>query len=121
MIDALKAAIRDRLVARGWSPEAYTAVARKSYDTAVGEKDAHAYVADFGPENDGVLLQGDYQSEGSNVLGSCSTCIPRNADMVTLNRLVDHFASQVDKAVSESYAAKLWLKFGHRSYCGAPR
>ncbi|MFJ1470147.1 ADP-ribosyltransferase-containing protein [Massilia orientalis] len=113
---ALRAAIVAQLVAAGWAAiERSTAIALKTYDTAVGRKDAHAYLADFGPSETNYVLQGEYYSEGSNVLSARGILIPKDADLAAAKTLTERFATGAEAAVLDSYAARLLHKFGYRA------
>lgn len=110
---ALRAAIAAQLAAAGWVLlKQTTAIAMKTYPTAVGPKDAHAYLADFGPSERNYVLQGEYYSEGSNVLSAHGLLIPKDADLATASTLTERFAAGAEKAVLESYAARLYLRWG---------
>ena len=113
---ALRAAIVAHLVAAGWTAlERSTAIAIKTYDTAVGPKDAHVYLADFGPGETNYVLQGEYYSEGSNVLSARGILIPKDADPAAVTTLTERFAASAEHAVLDSYAARLLHKFGYRA------
>ena len=91
----------------GWTARNGTALASKTFDTAVGQKEAHAYLADYGPSTENYLLQGDYQSEGRNVLESHGVLLSKNASDHVLAQVVMQFAKNCDSAVAQSYAARL--------------
>lgn len=113
---ALRAAIVAQLVAAGWTAmERSTAIAIKTYDTAVGPKDAHVYLADFGPSETNYVLQGEYYSEGSNALSARGILIPKDADPKAAKTLTEHFATGAEAAVLDSYAARLLHKFVYRA------
>jgi hypothetical protein len=113
---ALRAAIVAHLVAAGWTAlERSTAIAIKTYDTAVGPKDAHVYLADFGPGETNYVLQGEYYSEGSNVLSARGILIPKDADPAAVKTLTERFAASAEHAVLDSYAARLLHQFGYRA------
>lgn len=106
---ALRAAIVAQLVAAGWvSLEKGTAIAKKTYRTAVGLKEALVYLADFGPNETNYLLQGEYYSEGRNVLSAEAVLIPKQGETAAVMRLTDRFAAAAEKSVLESYAARLY-------------
>lgn len=112
---ALRAAIVAQLVASGWTAlERTTAIAIRAYDTAVGRKDAHVYLAGFGPTEPNYVLQGEYYSQGSNVLSARGILIPKDADLAAAKTLTERFAAGAEQAVMESYAARLLHKFGYR-------
>ena len=103
----LEQALQACLVELGWVAEDGTAIASKMYDTAVGPRQAHVYVQDYGPQEGSVSLFGDYHSEGRNCLSTCSVSVPRFASAEDIRPLVLKFVTQADKAVGESYAARL--------------
>ena len=102
----LKAEVVAELVALGWTASGYTAIASKTYRTAVGPKEAHVYLAGENTDWDNCWLAGDYQSEGRNIL-SRGLLIPKNADTATVRDLIRRFAADADLLVSQSYAARL--------------
>lgn len=76
----------------------------KSFDTAVGPKEANAVLR---PSSDGGWwLSAHYTSEGRNVLSTCDVHIGSSDEIATV---VTQFASQIDEAVAQSYAARLHL------------
>ena len=85
----------------GWVATSGAAIAQKTFQTAVGQKVAHAYLSS------GDSLSGDYLSEGRNVLEPHGVLIPHAArfDMVVAH--VSHFALSVDKVVAQTYAVRL--------------
>lgn len=105
--DGLDKSIQLSLAGLGWTILDSTAIASKMYETAVGPRQALAYVQDFGPQEGSVRLIGDYQSEGRNCLSTTSAIIPRFADEETIKALTQQFASEADKVVGESYAMRL--------------
>lgn len=107
MTQSLRTHIQAQLALAGWQVVDSTALASKSFDTAVGVKQAFAYLKDFGPDNASVLLQGDYLSEGRNALEPWGTLIARDASPEQLAALVAKFAQENDAAVGQSYAARL--------------
>lgn len=106
---ALRAVIVARLVAHGWTavPNG-TAIAIKSYVTAVGPKDAFVYLADFGASEANHVLKGEYYSEGRNALAADAVLIPKSGDAAEMARLTDRFAEGAEKSVLETYAARLY-------------
>lgn len=95
------------LVRFGWTPLSGTAIAQKTYDTAVGPKTAFVYLSRSAEDDPNRTLQGDYWSEGRNILEPQCVLLPKSADAPELQRLVEKFAAQADKTVSGSYAARL--------------
>lgn len=105
---ALRSTIVTQLAAAGWTPlEGGTAIANKMYETAVGLKEAQVYLADYGPTSENYVLQGQYYSEGRNVLGGSGILIPKAGDEVTVMQLTQKFAAGAEKEVLQSYAARL--------------
>lgn len=97
----------------GWEPlsrPAGCAIARKTYDTAVGPKTAHAYFSDIAGDPWQCALRGDYLSEGSNILEAGGVLLPRSASEDDVRRLSAEFALEADARVSRSYAVRL-LRF----------
>lgn len=106
--EIIRQAITSRLSEHGWEPISNgTAIARKFYETAVGMKEALAYLY---PGADYFTLKGDYQSEGRNVLEAHGALIPRGADEQEAIEKTDAFAADADRYVGESYAARLVRK-----------
>lgn len=104
----LKAQIVAELANYGWAPiEGGTAIAIKEFDTAVGPKDAHVYLAEFGADCLNFMLQGDYWSEGRNILEPDFALVPKACSQEALLQLVADFAERVDEKVNSSYAARL--------------
>lgn len=94
------------LLAHGWELVAGgTALATKSYATAVGPKEGQVYLSRSAADDPNQTLSGHYYSEGRNVMPG--TLIPKAADAATLERLVAQFAREADAAVADSYAARL--------------
>jgi hypothetical protein len=110
---ALRSTILAQLAAAGWTPlEGGTAIANKMYETAVGLKEAQVYLADYGPTSENYVLQGQYYSEGRNVLGGSGILIPKAGDEGTVRQLTQKFGAGAEKEVLQSYAARL-LRLGH--------
>lgn len=102
----MKEAVARHLCDHGWAPGRYAMVANRFYPTAVGVKEAQAYLKDFGPDPESFILDGTYYSEGRNAL-SVGVMIPKNADDETLRQLVARFAANADESIAQTYAAKL--------------
>lgn len=107
--DEIVAEIQRQLQPHGWSalPSGHHVVATKTYDTAVGPKDAHLSLADWGADSPVFILSGEYQSEGRNALSTTSAHIPKSVTKKELLALVNNLAPEVDKVVSQTYAARL--------------
>lgn len=94
------------LLAHGWElVPGGTALASRSYATAVGPKVGQVYLSRSAEGDANETLSGHYYSEGRNVMPS--VLIPKAADAATLERLVAQFAREADAAVAGSYAARL--------------
>ena len=108
-----RAAVVAQLAAAGWTPiRSGTAIAKKIYPTAVGPKEAQVYLAGFGTEDPNYVLQGQYYSEGRNVLAGDSVLIPKAAGGEQVRRLTDQFAAAAEATVVDSYAARLYRSRG---------
>lgn len=105
--EAVGNAVRRHLIGFGWIGSDGTALARKSYQTAVGCKEALAYLADYGKDSDNYLLTGEYWSEGRNCLSTTIVPVPKSVVLETIPELVMQFALEADKSVAETYAARL--------------
>ena len=106
MVETIKATLANCLVGLGWSHEKGTAFASKTFETAVGPKQALVYLAEFGP-SENLMLQGQYWSEGSNALEPHCVLVSRTASFEQLQQVATEFARKADSVVSETYAAKL--------------
>lgn len=106
-LEQIRSEIVARLVALGWEASSGVALATKHYKTAVGVKQAFAYLADYGTNEVSVLLTGDYQSQGNNALSTSSMSIAKHADTNTVNEKVALYAQNVDAVVAQTYAMKL--------------
>lgn len=105
MSHPFKVAVTQVLSAHGWQILDSTAVAIKTYDTAVGPKEALAYLTKGDGYN--VTLFGTYYSEGRNVLEAHGQLIPVDADEATALAAAERFAADADKHIGNSYAARL--------------
>lgn len=99
--------ITEYLVAGGWSAFDGPALATKSFETAVGDKEAVAWLQDWGKDSKSYTLYGEYQSEGRNALATSSVLIPKDATPDETRSLVAQFVSHADEAVADTYAARL--------------
>jgi hypothetical protein len=84
-----------------------SALALKQYETAVGIKEAHAYLGPIKTNYHNVSLDGVYWSEGRNILEPSVVLIPKNADGALVRSLVGQFANRAESTVRESYAVRL--------------
>lgn len=97
-----------------WGLNESGAIARKEFQTAVGIKDAHAYLGPFDSERCNCTLSGEYLSEGRNQLESHSVLIPWDASPDDVRRLTTEFATGTDDVVGQTYAARLHASRGQR-------
>lgn len=103
-----KAIALNCLAEEGWVKGEHNCLATKVFETAVGEKVAHAYLFESKDEFNQFRLEGDYQTEGRNCLASSSVLIPRNPSAEQVQKLATQFSTQAIDAVENSYAAKLY-------------
>jgi hypothetical protein len=101
----MKSIVTEVLTQCGWSAFGGPALALKSFETAVGEKQAAVHLSAGDEFN--RTLSGTYESEGRNALSASSILIPVNADQDTVRRLAAKFAKQVDDDVAQTYAVRL--------------
>ena len=101
--------ITDTLVSCGWQAKDGAAIASRTFDTAVGKKDALVYLADYGGD-DGYLLQGEYYSEGRNALEPHNVRISKHNGASTTVDLVRRFSDRAVEIVGKTYAARLLAK-----------
>lgn len=102
---ALRSLVLEVLTATGWAANpGGSAVALKQYETAVGSKQAQAYLR---TGHDYVSLDGVYWSEGRNILESSGVLIPKTACSTQVRSLAGQFADRVERKVRESYAVRL--------------
>lgn len=102
------------LQAHGWTPvhPLDTAIAQKSFETAVGERVASVYLSQFDKEGFNCTLAGDYESEGRNQLAGDSMLISWNATPQDVQRITQAFAAQADQTISQTYAARIHQQRG---------
>ena len=101
------ALIVQRLCRHGWRPANGAALAMKSFETAVGLRNAFVYLADHGRDSSSYSLQGDYQSEGRNRLGPCFVMLPKDASAAGIQKIATEFAVQAETAIEDTYAMRL--------------
>lgn len=112
--------IGDILIKHGWTLVAGPAFATKTYDTAVGRKEAIAWLPwKFIKDEEHVYFRGQYESKGDNILVGCTEYIPVNASAEIVANHANAYCDNVDEAVRESYAG--WLNqnvtTGNRATC----
>jgi len=96
--------ITNSLISRGWRPSVGAAIAVKTFETAVGPKDAHAYLEVGSRDGTHRALTGDYKSEGRNALEPRSVLIPKAAELAEVQSLAIQFAIEAEKVVSNTFA-----------------
>lgn len=107
---ATKAKISAHLVQLGWSVEqaGTICIGKKTYQTAVGEKEAIGYLAPSGDE--AAYFQASYESEGQNVLSAMrASWLPLYFDEPDdlLEAMARSFDAEVDAKVAQTYAMRL--------------
>ena len=109
--DALKTLIADRLGAMGWlivdglSFNCTSAVAKKEYRTAVGIKEAIAFL-EAGDEGARRLIA-QYYSKGNNVLSTTTARFTPDWSPEVVESGASRFAAEVDDVISDTYAVRL--------------
>ncbi|TXG96143.1 MAG: hypothetical protein E6R08_10240 [Nevskiaceae bacterium] len=91
----------------GWQVSDGAAIAVKTFETAVGPKQAIAYLSPARPGAYHRSLFGDYQSEGRNILAPHGELIAIDAGPADAERIARRFAAEVDAVVADSYAVRL--------------
>jgi hypothetical protein len=79
---------------------------RKSFPTAVGRKDASVRVY-MSSESPMLILQGEYFSEGGNVLATDFLWIKASSTCAEVEALVAKWVAAAEKSIGSSYAARL--------------
>lgn len=105
---------------KGWSPSvgtlrpnplvtehAYLYTFVKSFETAVGEKEALVYFVVS--RNGNAYIQGNYYSEGANVLSAKTVFVPTNAVSSVYADCVEQFNAGAQRSIDASYARSLYL------------
>lgn len=102
--DEISTTIQQRLCAKGWT-QSDAAIATKDYETAAGGRTAIAFLS----PGDGInyVLQGDYQSEGHNILEPRGQLIPVDVKPDALEKIIETFILDTGKAIEDSYAVRL--------------
>ena len=81
-----------------------TGLASKGFLTAVGVKTAVLYLFQSGNK---WVLNGDYQSEGRNVLSTSQLVFSNDITAQELEETVPRFLHAVEKTIGQTYAARL--------------
>lgn len=109
--DNLKTLVADQLGSHGWlivddlSFRCTSGVARKQYQTAVGIKEAIAYMQ--AGDNGARRLLAEYYSEGNNVLSTTTERFIPDCSPEAIAAGTSRFAAVVDDVVSGTYAVRL--------------
>ncbi|HDR9105462.1 TPA: hypothetical protein QDB04_002303 [Burkholderia vietnamiensis] len=98
----------EQLAAYGWALYTVSSLpaGTREYATAVGLKQASVWLSKSS-EYERYYLTAHYESEGRNAAASCFAFIPMAASEDEVATAVDTFIASVDKAISETYAARL--------------
>lgn len=93
----------------GWNifDQPSAALSFKMYDSAVGKKEAQAYLSG---DQYSWRLSGLYLSQGRNILSTASMLIPKDCAAANLIDYCSQFLTCVDSTISQSYAVRL-LRF----------
>lgn len=105
-----KAKIASHLASLGWVTENVGPIAlgTKIYHTAVGQKEAIAYLVPS--DGDSGRFQASYDSEGRNVLSALRAswkAISYAESAAVLAKLAAEFDAEVDAEVSQTYAMRI--------------
>lgn len=109
-----KARIAKALAIAGWTlgsardMDVCCLIARKDYETAVGEKTASLSLE---PWSCSLMLVGMYESEGRNILGADMLRVSEDMNDEALNAAVVQFVAKVEKEIDGSYARRLHLRY----------
>ncbi|WP_210499440.1 hypothetical protein [Vibrio crassostreae] len=87
--------------------EATTWVANKDFETLAGERTATICIQQSGDE---LRLQGEYETEGNNVLSTTWVNIPNDADNDTIKALGKEWASKAEKTICNTRMIRLMRK-----------
>lgn len=109
---AIYARIAAALAELGWelfdAPRC-SGLAQLKFETAVGDK--YAVAREFWPsDTEFVTLNGDYLSEGHNVLNAVFIPLSHDATDEQLKEIVLKYDTNVRKMVDDSYARRLFLQ-----------
>lgn len=99
--------IAHRLIRYGWRLNNGSALAVKTFKTAVGDRDAFVYLADCGKNSREFMLQGDYQSEGRNHLDPHPILFAKTSTPEEIQNAASRFAVLVDAVIANTYAMRL--------------
>lgn len=99
--------IKSTLVANGWTLLEHPSLASKTYETAIGPKTAFAYLGSNYASDPHRWLFAQYWSGGRDILEPHGVLLPKVGDTEKTRKLIEQFSAGVDKAVANSYAARL--------------
>jgi len=90
----------------GWNiiDQPSAALSFKMYDSAVGKKEAQAYLSG---DQYNWRLSGHYESQGRNILETESVLVPKDYNTDQLHDLCFKFVQNVETAIANSYAVRL--------------
>lgn len=112
MRDAMISAVLPVLVTHGWTAlNNSTAIASKTFDSAVGRKEAHVYLYEGSHDPYNGSLSGDYLSEGNNVLSTAGGLLPKPGTPEVWAAIALQFVQNAEKAIGDSYAVRLLRKY----------
>lgn len=107
VIDIQATLVKHLEAQHGWKTDRLLPnVVCKHFDTVVGPKQA-TIRSTFDKDYRQYWLSGEYLSEGRNALAGCFACVPAASDPQAALRAADAFVADVNKAISETYAARL--------------
>lgn len=105
--------VLQRLRSLGW--DAYSQrrdFVTTRFQTAVGEKQASAWITNDNEIDGQLWIQGSYYSPGfQNALANSSGCIPQNATPEQIEAAVLNFHTMAIRAIDGTFARSLWLRF----------
>lgn len=104
-MDMWKSVATKLVAGHGWRASAGTALALKSYATAVGPKDAQAYLVRSGDGR--FVLTATYYSEGRDVLSTVRVPTDVTMEDEHLDLAVKAFSAEIDARVADTYAVRL--------------
>lgn len=106
MHDALPRAILIRLQEFGWMAEPGPAFASRRFagDDLTPDSVALAFLVDPGPDINYLILGGDYQGGGRNLLETHAVMIPKEADGAVVYQQTKRFSVKAESVAATRYA-----------------
>lgn len=101
------------LTVQGWKLVSQTdleisiALAKKDYQTAVGVKSATAFF--YQTKEKDFYLKAEYESQGQNIFPTLRYVMKETTTVHEIESIVSQFVSEIDKAVSDSYAVRVMV------------